>query len=130
MLDLPHPDVRVRNSAICHAANILNGDWRQERVTHYCMWRCPPGREADRVVRACIDLIAPNKPAVPALHRWGKQLPAYSWWLAGILVHRLILRSFGMLQSTLDEVEANPDMPAQAVSVARAFLGEDAYWGG
>eukprot|EP00974_Lingulodinium_polyedra_P114027 11040220-Lingulodinium_polyedra.AAC.1 len=29
-LDLP-PAVRMRNSAICHAANILNGDWRQDR---------------------------------------------------------------------------------------------------
>ena len=55
------PAVRVRNSAICNAANILNGDWRQERVTRYCMGCCPPGREADRVVRACLDLIAPNK---------------------------------------------------------------------
>ena len=81
-------------------------------------------------MRACLDLIAPNKPAVPALHRWGKQLPAYTWWLAGILVHRLIPRSFGMLQSTLDQVGVDPDMPAQAVLVARAFLGEDADGGG
>ena len=41
-LDLPSP-VRARSSAICHAANILNGDWRQERVAHYCMGCCPPG---------------------------------------------------------------------------------------
>ena len=33
-----------------------------------------------------------------------------------------------MLQSALDQVDA--DMPAQAVSVARAFLGEDADGGG
>eukprot|EP00974_Lingulodinium_polyedra_P014209 1376763-Lingulodinium_polyedra.AAC.1 len=29
-LDLP-PPVQARNWAICHAVNILNGDWRQER---------------------------------------------------------------------------------------------------
>ena len=45
-------------------------------------------------------------------------------------MHRLIPRSFGMLQSTLDQVDVDPDMPAQAVLVARAFLGEGADGGG
>ena len=51
--------VRRHTSAICHTANLLNGDWRREEVTHYCSGCCPPGGEADRVVRACLDLIAP-----------------------------------------------------------------------
>lgn len=84
-----------REQAVMQDLQMLNGDWRSERVEHYCCGCCESELAAEeKCVRAALRLLMHAKPPLPALNRWGYQMPAVGWWLQGVLCHRLLPRAF------------------------------------
>ena len=104
--DIP-PERRCRFRKVKQSVAFLNGDWRHNRVQHYCRSCCSgPQDAAQKAVVAALDLLCATVPPTPALTRWGKQLPAAGWWLLGLCCNGIFRKAFAPATEGLEDMLA------------------------
>lgn len=77
--------------------NVLNGDWFEDRLVHYCTGpECCNGEQDlhQRLVASIMSTFLRERPVVPQLSRWSKGVASLDFWLLGLAVHKLILHLF------------------------------------
>ncbi len=91
-------DTREFDQLSYAALNLLNGDWRQQRVEHFCfLENCCDGHKVDVCVERCTALLAElvfNRlgEKVPAANRWHTLAPTLCSQSLGLFCHGVLRR--------------------------------------